>query len=166
MISSVLVLSLVHCSVTFGTWHVRLLRSTPLLCWCTTNLSHCCIFLACCCVATAHLVDSTCCLLLLHHLRYIPLLLFAPSQFLGLCYIHPSIMLSVHINGRGINYGTRRRVCGFRVPMMNIHINGEFLIVAINHWHKGVFGWYWEISAMFLASRKLLSVKCMVYTIH
>jgi hypothetical protein len=75
-------------------------------------------------------------------------------------------MLSVHINGRGINYGSRRRVCGFRVPMMNIHINGEFLIVAINHWHKGVFGRYWEISAMFLASRKLLSVKCMVYTIH
>ena len=165
--SSVLVLSLVHCSVNCGTWHVRLSQSTPLLRWCTTNLSHCCIFLACCCVATAHLVDSTCCLLLLHHLWYISLLLFAPSQFLGLCYIHPSIMLSVHINGRGINYGSRRRVCGFRVPMMNIHITGEFLIVAINHWHKGVFGRYWEISAMFPLSRlKLLSVKCLVYTIH
>jgi hypothetical protein len=170
VISPVLVLSLVHCSVICGTWHVRLLRSTPLLCWCTNNLSHCCIFLACCCVATAHLVDSTCCLLLLHLLRYNSLLLLALSLFLGLWLIHPSIVMSVHINGRGINSGSRRGVCGFRVPMLshsNIHITGEFLIVAIDHWHKRVFGWYWEIFTLFLLSRlKLLSVKCMVYTIH
>ena len=170
VISPVFVLPLVHCSVICGTWHVRLLRSTPLLRWHTHNLSHCCIFLACCCVATAHLVDSACCLLLLHHQWYISLLLFALSQFLGLCYIHPSIVKSIHINGRGINSGSRSGVCGFRVPMhihLDIHINGEFLIVANGQWHKRVFGRYWEIFTLFLASRlKLLSVKCMVYTIH
>ena len=58
-------------------------------------------------------------------------------------------------------------VCRFRVPITNIHINGEFLIVASGQWHKQVFGRYWEIFTLFLASRlKLLSVKCMVYTIH
>ena len=146
VISPVLVLSLVHCSVICGTWHVRLLRSTPLLCWCTNNLSHFCIFLACSCVATAHLVDSTCCLLLLHLLRYHSLLLLALSLFLGLWLIHPSIVMSIHINGRGINSGIRKGVCGFWALMVNhsnIHITGEFLIFAIDHWHKRVFGRYW-----------------------
>jgi len=171
--SPVFVLSLVHCSVICGTWHVRLLRSTPLLRWHTHNLSHCCISLACCCVSTAHLVDSTCYLLLLHLLWYHPFLLLASSFLLGTWLIHTSIVITivkdVHINGGRINIGIQRRVYWFWVLVhsrWDIHITGEFLIAAISQWHIRVFGRYWEISAMFLASRKLLSVKCMVYTIH
>jgi hypothetical protein len=162
--SPVFVLPLVHCSVICGTWHVRLLRSTPLLCWCTHNLSHCCIFLACCCVATAHLVDSTCCLLLLHLLRYHPFLLLASSFLLGIWLIHITIVKDVHINGGRINIGIQRGVCWFWVLVhsrSDIHITGEFLIVAINQWHKRVFGRYWEISATFPHSR-LYSDMCTV----
>ena len=156
VVSPVLVLLLAHCIVNCGTWHVRLLQSTPLLRWCTHDLSHHCIFLACCCVATVQKVDSICCLLLLHLLRYSPFLFLALSFFLGLWLIHLSIVTNVHINGRRINSGIQRGVCGFWVLMINypnIHITGEFLIVAINHWHKRVFGRYWEISATFPHSR-------------
>ena len=156
VVSPVFVLPLVHCSVICGTWHVRLLRSTPLLRWHTHNLSHCCIFLACCCVSTAHLVDSTCCLLLLHLLWYHPFLLLASSFLLGTWLIHTSIVITivkdVHINGGRINISIQRGDYRFWVLVhsrLDVHITGELLIVAISHWHKGVFGRYWEISATF-----------------
>jgi hypothetical protein len=156
VISPVFVLPLVHCSVICGTWHVRLLRSTPLLRWHTHNLSHCCIFLACCCVSTAHLVDSTCFLLLLHLLWYHPFLLLAFSFLLGTWLIHITIVITivkdVHINGGRVNISIQRGDYRFWVLVhsrLNVHITGELLIVAISHWHKGVFGWYGEFSATF-----------------
>ena len=156
VISPVFVLPLVHCSVICGTWHVRLLRSTPLLRWHTHNLSHCCIFLACCCVSTAHLVDSTCCLLLLHLLWYHPFLFLASSLLLGIWLIHTSIVITivkdVHINGGRINISIQRGDYRFWVLVhsrLDVHITGELLNVAISHWHKGVFWMYWEISATF-----------------
>jgi hypothetical protein len=119
VVSSVLVLLLAHCSVICGTWHVRLLRSTPLLRWCTHNLSHHCIFLACCCVATAHLVDSTCWLLLLHLLMVQPLSSSCSFVSSWALVNSPQHCVECLINGRRINLVVQRGVCGFWVPMVS-----------------------------------------------
>ena len=91
-------------------------------------------------------------LLLLHLLWYGPFLFLALSLLLSIWLIHLSIVKNVHINGRRINPGIQRGVCWFWVLVhsrWDIHITGEFLIVAIDQWHKRVFGRYWEISATF-----------------
>ena len=92
-------------------------------------------------------------------------------------------MKDVHINGGRINIGIQRRVYWFWVLVhsrWDIHITGEFLIAAINHWHIRVFGRYWEISATFphfMCTLDMCTVDmytgamctgamCTVYSIH